>query len=97
VTPTLSVAGLHDSDTDPSPAVAVNPLGAVGAAVSAAACGVAEAVADGWLSLPDVSYAVTRYVYVVPFVRLLSVQELAVTVAVGVVGQLPSAFCRYTL
>src|SRR4051794_35644970 len=61
-----------------------------------AACGVAEAVADGADSLPAASIAVTRYVYAVPFVRPLSVN---VRVPLGVFpvdvsGQLPSAFWR---
>src|SRR3954451_1561823 len=90
-----SLAALQLRSTWPSPALAVKPPGALGAVVSDGSCGVADAVA-GADSLPAASIAVTRYVYVDPFVSPVSVKARAAAgrFAVGVEGQLPSPFCR---
>jgi hypothetical protein len=52
------------------------------------------AEADGALSLPTVSRAVTRYVYELPFAAVVSVQALPAGLAAGVVGHVPSELRR---
>jgi hypothetical protein len=76
--------------------VAGDAVEAEGGAGSSGAVGVADTSADATLSFPARSNAVTRYTCSTPFSRPESTNELAVVSAVGLTGQLPSGFRRYT-
>ena len=80
MTPTLSVAALHESETCVSPAVAARPVGVDGTIVSA---GVEETVlaAD---ALPAASIATTVYAYCVPLTSSVSVNVRASWKAIAI-------------
>ena len=89
--PPLSAGALHDKITEPLPGVAASPVAAPGSAAGTAATPALDE------PVPATLVALTRYKYVVPFVRPESPYVTSATAAATVLHVTPPFDERSTL